>query len=409
METGSQSTQAVVRLFVLRLLTELHLPFWRIQEICLEGLGLMKKTVVWTIASIVVGILSPQSHAQLAGAPPREVSAQPYLTPQHLVTIALGRRLNVYCSGSGSPTVILESGYGGDSTAWRYVQPLIAKHTHVCSYDRAGERFSDPGPYPRDLHAMTSDLHALAATLSLPKPFILVGHSMGGMNALMYADRYKSDLSGLVLIEPGTMYDHTRYSTLGNVWTQYLEGTTMGFVSLRGCYDLASNSAHRYTLLEKCSWRDASYTAELNQVQDEIIEKPSFWKSLLSVDLSLRSTGDSYLENTQKFFGSVQNLNAPIRDVRSLDEVELQQAQERLDSLPLVVVSVAERSDPSEPEAVTHTEWSMKNDMYEELTKLSTQSRLVTVSNSGHNVQFDQPEKTAEIILELVAQVRADH
>ncbi len=368
----------------------------------------MKKAVIWIVVLVLGGSISP-SQAQLASQSSPQFSPRPYLSPQHLVTIARGRRLNVYCNGSGLPIVVLESGYGGDSTAWRYVQQLIAKHTRVCSYDRAGERFSDPGPYPRDVDAMTSDLHSLVIALSLPNPFVLVGHSMGGMNALLYADKYKSDLAGLVLLEPGTMYDHVRYSTLGEVWTQYLRATTGGFASLRECYDLASNLARRDTLLAKCKWRDASYPAELNQVQDKIIERPNFWKSLLSVDLSLRSTGDTYRENTLRFFGLTPNLKTPIRDIRSLDQFELQQSQKQLASLPLVVVSAAERSDPSQPELIAHAEWSIKNEMYEELTRLSAQARLVTVVDTGHNVRFDQPERTAGIILELVDQVKSHH
>jgi pimeloyl-ACP methyl ester carboxylesterase len=84
----------------------------------------------------------------------------PYLHAQRLIDIG-GRRLNLYCSGSGSPTVILDAGLGGTTAVWRLVQGTIAKATRVCSYDRAGMGFSDAAPLPRDAAAVVTDLHAL--------------------------------------------------------------------------------------------------------------------------------------------------------------------------------------------------------------------------------------------------------
>lgn len=85
---------------------------------------------------------------------------EPYLRPQRLVDVG-GHRLNIYCTGSGAPTVILEAGHGSSMIVWRDVQAVIAQHTRTCAYDRAGMGFSDGAPPPRDATAVVTDLHAL--------------------------------------------------------------------------------------------------------------------------------------------------------------------------------------------------------------------------------------------------------
>jgi len=137
----------------------------------------------------------------LAATSPATFDPAPYLHAQRLVDIG-GRHLNLYCTGSGSPTVVLEASGGGDMLDWRFVQPLVAKHTRVCSYDRAGSGFSDIGPLPRDADAIASDLHTLLARAAIGGPFVLVGHSDGELYARVYADRYLGDVGGLVFVEP---------------------------------------------------------------------------------------------------------------------------------------------------------------------------------------------------------------
>ena len=357
------------------------------------------------IAFSMAALLSIDSTAQAADRPFNE---KPYLAPQQMVIIDGHRRLNVYCSGSGLPVVLLEGGYASDSLVWRYVQPLIAKHTRVCSYDRAGERFSDTGPFPRDLSAMVSDLHALVQALDLPKPFILVGHSMGGMNAVLYAEHYKDELTGVVLLDPGTMDDQRRYAQLPNT-TAAAQEVIKGFETLQHCHELALNLLDRTRLLSECQWRDPEYSTELNKVQDQMIENPDFWKTLLSVDLCLRSPGKIYIANTLRFFGPLPGQRSPSPIDESVDESELRASQRYLGSLPLTVVSVAERPDATRPQKTVHAEWLTKHDLHKNLTKLSSKGKLIPMFNTSHNVQLDQPEKTAHIILDMVNEVKSSH
>ena len=111
-----------------------------------------------------------------------------------------GRSLNIYCSGEGSPTVILDSGGGNPGYAWAHIQPEIAKFTRACWYDRAGEGWSDPGPFPRTSAAIAKDLHELLQRAGVPPPYVLVGHSFGGLNARVYNGLYPNEVASMVLV-----------------------------------------------------------------------------------------------------------------------------------------------------------------------------------------------------------------
>jgi pimeloyl-ACP methyl ester carboxylesterase len=98
-----------------------------------------------------------------------------------------GFRLNLYCSGSGSPTVVFDSGYEDWASAWSKVQPQIAKWTRACSYDRAGAGFSDPGPMPRSSLRIAQELHTALHRAGIAGPYILVGSAFGGDNVRTFA------------------------------------------------------------------------------------------------------------------------------------------------------------------------------------------------------------------------------
>ena len=101
-----------------------------------------------------------------------------YQSPQRLVAVDGSRRLNLYCAGSGRPTVFLEAGSGNGMVVWRLVQAEIAKFTQVCAYDRAGLGFSDAATRPSDVRNMTDDLHRLLLAADIPRPIVFVGHSL---------------------------------------------------------------------------------------------------------------------------------------------------------------------------------------------------------------------------------------
>lgn len=120
---------------------------------------------------------------------------------QRLVEVEPGRRLNLYCTGKGSPTVVFDAGLGDVTATWVLVQPVIAAHSQACSYDRAGLGFSDPGRRAGDSANIVDDLHRLLVAVSIKPPYILVGHSYGGMNVRLYADTYPAEVVGMVLVD----------------------------------------------------------------------------------------------------------------------------------------------------------------------------------------------------------------
>jgi pimeloyl-ACP methyl ester carboxylesterase len=112
-----------------------------------------------------------------------------------------GRSLNVFCSGAGAPPVIFESGGPGPGLEWAAFQPEVAKFTLACWYDRAGEGWSDPGPYPHTSIAIARDLHELLNRAGVPGPYVFAGASFGGLNARVYGGLYPNDVAGMVLID----------------------------------------------------------------------------------------------------------------------------------------------------------------------------------------------------------------
>ncbi len=124
-----------------------------------------------------------------------------YTRPGRIVAAADGARLNMYCMGSGSPTVIFESGGEDWAPAWAVVQPRVARWTRACSYDRAGAGFSGAGPVPRTSVRIADELHSALRSAGIQGPFILVGNAFGGDPARTFADLYTSETAGLVLVE----------------------------------------------------------------------------------------------------------------------------------------------------------------------------------------------------------------
>jgi pimeloyl-ACP methyl ester carboxylesterase len=111
-----------------------------------------------------------------------------------------GRSLYLDCRGSGSPTVVFEAGAGGDADAWGVVFPEIARQTRACVYNRAGLHRSDPDPDPgRTASTVADDLEALLGAAGERPPYVLVGHSLGGVYTRVFADRFRDGVVGLVL------------------------------------------------------------------------------------------------------------------------------------------------------------------------------------------------------------------
>lgn len=124
-----------------------------------------------------------------------------YLRPGQLVRVD-GATLNLYCSGKGSPTVLLDAGHQDWAPAWAVIQPQIATWTRVCSFDRPGYGFSPQGPMPRTSERIATELHDALRKLGIAGPYVLAGHAYGATNMRVFADLYSNEVRGLVLIDP---------------------------------------------------------------------------------------------------------------------------------------------------------------------------------------------------------------
>jgi pimeloyl-ACP methyl ester carboxylesterase len=108
----------------------------------------------------------------------------------------------VHSTGSGTPAVVLEAALGASAVSWSLVQPEVARFTRVCSYDRAGFGWSDPGAVPRTAGRIADELRILLDRAGIEPPFVLVGHSFGGLVIRVFAGRHRADVAGLVFVDP---------------------------------------------------------------------------------------------------------------------------------------------------------------------------------------------------------------
>ena len=157
----------------------------------------IKSFAVCSIAATWLAVSSVGLNAQpdTAGPPP-----PPLPPPGKLIDLG-GYKLHINCTGSGSPTVVLSVGAGDFSTDWALVQPKVASFTRVCSYDRSGAAWSDLGPKPRTLYQEVFDLERLLRAAGERTPSIMVGQSLGGMVARVFAQKYRRETAGVVLVD----------------------------------------------------------------------------------------------------------------------------------------------------------------------------------------------------------------
>jgi pimeloyl-ACP methyl ester carboxylesterase len=141
-----------------------------------------------------------------------------------------GHRLHIQCRGSGSPTVIFDSGLNMTMSSWGEVPSTTSAFTRVCTYDRAGLDFSERGPTPRTSKRIAEELHILLERTATAGPFVLVGHSFGALNVRLYSSLYPTEVSGIVLIDPSYEGQYQRFAALkdGAERDQYLKHESGG-------------------------------------------------------------------------------------------------------------------------------------------------------------------------------------
>lgn len=299
----------------------------------------------------------------------------PYLHAQRLVDIG-GYRLNVYCTGTGSPTVILDAGLGGSTESWRFVQSRLARKTRTCSYDRAGMGFSDPASSQRDAGAVVSDLHALLKSAQIPAPYVLVGHSIAGLYDRLYADRYSDQVAGMVLVDPSPPDESPSGPSIYTKCAQAAENRQLipNTPIFAECGLLTDEELHR-----KCD-TDGPAQCRLDQLDNDQGRSPAVWKAVASEFASY-----------------------------SASSAEVLREQRRYGSLPLVVLTRGNIAFEQQGERTSQDDlalWKVWKSEDERIAALSSAGKDVVVSESGHDIQIDRPEAVISAVNDVVDQAR---
>lgn len=147
-------------------------------------------------------VILPAAQALAVDLVPIEQVGVEYTKPHQRIDVGGGRRMNLFCMGTGGPTIVFESGLSDWSSTWALIQPAVAKSTRACSYDRPGMGYSDPVGGSRTPDDAIKDLKRLLDGAGIREPVVLVGHSLGGFYAKLFAVAYPDRVAGLVLVDP---------------------------------------------------------------------------------------------------------------------------------------------------------------------------------------------------------------
>ena len=317
---------------------------------------------------------------------PAKPAPWPDLSKPHLISVRGGRRFNIICVGSGSPTVIFEQGADGSMADWREVQPAISTLTRTCLYDRAGFGFSDPPNGPITGTFTTDDLHALLRRAHVARPVVLVGHSMGGFYATLYADRFKSEVAGLVLVDPAFP---KQFDPPTEAERKLEEGNINGgYAHLDGCANLAGAGKLTEQDRHDCFRLDPTLSATDARYVLSMFTRPSWYKAEVS--------------QSRAFF--------PAAEADSVDALEEQRAARSWGDLPTIVLTAGiVGRDDGQSDAVYNdfvARWKAGHDA---LAARSTAGESILVPSAHHFIQLEAPQVVIDAIRRVVAEVRDDH
>jgi pimeloyl-ACP methyl ester carboxylesterase len=296
-----------------------------------------------------------------------------------------GYRLHLYCTGQGTPTVVLSAGAGDFATDWALVQPEVAKHTRVCSYDRSGEAWSDRGPAPRSIDQEVHDLHRVLVAAGERGPYLLAGQSLGGMVARVFAQRYRAETVGLVLVD--AFSEDAQLSMNGRL-------VRMRELSRQRPIPLPRDSvlpSDRLSAEGEAQAREfMTKVVGIPKIESPFDRLPPDAQRARLWALGLPSHyagGDDYLaEITERIHDETVRVPHPLGD------------------LPLVVLDRTRDQYPPEQMAMLSKE---HREQQQALAALSTKGALKRVEGAGHHIQLDQPSAVVDAVLSLVTLSRS--
>lgn len=335
----------------------------------------MLKTLAWFAFTFYIAGLAIAQRNPVPGA------------PGELIDLG-GYKVQINCNGHGGPAIILLHGFGDYSFDWALVQPKLAAQTTTCSYDRPGQAWSDPGPAPRGLATSANELHTVLDRAGIKPPYVLVGHSWGGLIARMYAHQYRKEVAGLVLVDSAHEDEY--------VW---LDGNIIRprFFTDQQWADLMAPKPEPPP--KPLGTTDSKPAAPL-MVRKTITLDPPFDKlppeaqklQLWAMSLPFskaRIEGGDFTDMRQDFLAMYK--------IRSASE-------HPLDSLPLIVISKSPELDNDDDYKPEQLAWNRA--LQAGLATLSTNSKQIVAQHSGHHIQLDQPDLVISAVLRIVDSVR---
>ena len=304
--------------------------------------------------------------------------------PGRLIDVG-GFRLHLNCSGEGSPAVILDAALGGSSLSWALVQPELAKLTRVCAYDRAGFGWSEAGPLPRTVDRIVGELRTLLERSQVPPPYLLVGHSFGGLVMRTFAARHRDLTAGLVLVDSAHPEDWVTPAAKEQVkidkgvrLCRYgVQASQIGLARIVALLARAGARAPARRIVRLVSRGDLTR-------EDEGIFAP-VWRLPPEARKPLW-----YFWTQPKFF---QALGSQIESICASAGQALEASRDGFGDLPLVTISM---SNPG----------NSRLKRQEALARLSTRGRHVIASDSGHWIPLEQPDVVIEEIARVVSSAR---
>jgi formylglycine-generating enzyme required for sulfatase activity len=308
-----------------------------------------------------------------------------YTRPGQIVTAPDGARLNMYCMGTGSPTVIFESGWEDWAPAWSLVQSRVAQWTRACSYDRAGAGFSGPGPMPRTGVRIAEELHGALHLAGINGPYILVGHAFGGDPVRTFADLYLPDVAGVVLVEadasdlePQAMQDADH------------EGAARILAGLRECRDSVAVGKPLPRVVR-------SGRADRTCAQQFFRGLPeAAWSPELNASLLHRAETQAVMYDA--FISEMAEMPS--------DEAWLQQHHRSLGSRPLRVLTTGNHGVGHLPASSAQDPAHLEEERQITLAQsrwldLSSNARQLFIPESSEYIQFDRPEAVVGAIRDV--------
>jgi pimeloyl-ACP methyl ester carboxylesterase len=306
----------------------------------------------------------------------------PYTQPGQLVDVG-GRRINLHCVGTGGPTVVLMAGLFSWSLVWYKTQPVIAQKTRVCAFDRAAYGFSDPAQ-PQTISEVVEDLHKALHAGSIPGPYVLVGHSLGGLEARIYAQRWPEDVAGMVLVDTSPAGEGL------------IDEAQPDFDEAAGREGYIAYMLHCASLARKGAFQQSG-------------SEPTEELTNCSADLSGRHAPVAFKKVWPRFFPA-SYFEAKASLIWGLYNHQYDSADHRdLGAMPLVVLSIEHPFGTGTPAdaRLDQSYGKIWNAMHADLARLSSRGVHRVIKNSGHEIQLDQPQAVIDAVGEVLSQLRA--